>query len=97
MESNTPFHSLNCAFSRDGPRRVYVQDLLKERGEEVWGLLCSRGLVYICGGVKMGEQVKECLQDLIVQYDRKSTGRKVGLSVEDLRRERKIVEELWSH
>ena len=37
------------AFSRDGPKKVYVQHLLKQNQDEVWSVLDNGGHVYVCG------------------------------------------------
>lgn len=43
---------LHVAFSRDGPSKVYVQDLIEKQGAEVWKLLESGAYVYICGDAR---------------------------------------------
>jgi cytochrome P450/NADPH-cytochrome P450 reductase len=39
-----------CAFSRLTPdRKLYVQDLLRERQDEVWKLIEAGAIIYVCG------------------------------------------------
>jgi len=43
---------LHTAFSRDGPSKVYVQDLIAQQGAEVWELLEAGAVVYVCGDAR---------------------------------------------
>ncbi|XP_039251885.2 NADPH--cytochrome P450 reductase-like [Styela clava] len=43
---------LHVAFSRDGPKKVYVQHLLMENKESVWKLISSQGHIYVCGDAR---------------------------------------------
>ncbi|KAF2204266.1 sulfite reductase flavo protein alpha-component [Delitschia confertaspora ATCC 74209] len=51
------------AFSRDQRQKVYVQDLIREHGQQVYDALANRnGLIYICGSSgKMPQAVRESL------------------------------------
>ena len=40
---------LHIAFSRDQPKKVYVQHLLAECGESIWKLLEDGAHFYVCG------------------------------------------------
>lgn len=40
---------LYVACSRDGPKKVYVQDLIKENKESVWKVIQANGHIYVCG------------------------------------------------
>jgi hypothetical protein len=58
---------LHIAFSRDGPNKVYVQNLLREEGKAVWGYLSGAesrpaAHVYVCGATRMGHDVLEALE-----------------------------------
>lgn len=54
---------VHVAFSRDQRQKVYVQDLVRERSEEVYDAIAKKGgLVYICGSSgKMPQAVREAL------------------------------------
>jgi NADPH-ferrihemoprotein reductase len=56
------------AFSRATPKKVYVQDRLKERVEDVEGLLRGNASVYVCGNAaNMARDVKSTLVEIITQ------------------------------
>lgn len=51
---------LSLAWSRDQPEKVYVQDLIRARGSEVWAWLVAGAHVYVCGDKNtMAPQVRE--------------------------------------
>lgn len=58
---------LETAFSRDGPKKVYVQHRMAECGKELWKLLnVEKAHVYVCGdGGKMAEDVDAELQRIV--------------------------------
>jgi NADPH-ferrihemoprotein reductase len=57
---------LRLAFSRQSSTKVYVQHLLLEDGEEIWKLIDEEGAhIYLCGGVKMGQDVSEALNTIV--------------------------------
>ncbi|GBF99888.1 hypothetical protein Rsub_12684, partial [Raphidocelis subcapitata] len=43
---------LHTAFSRDGPSKVYVQDLIEQQGPKVWELLEAGAYIYVCGDAR---------------------------------------------
>ena len=51
------------AFSRDQKQKIYVQDVIRDKAELVFRLLCkAKGIVYICGSSgKMPRAVREAL------------------------------------
>lgn len=54
------------AFSREGPEKVYVQNRLWERAEEVDDLLRQNGHIYVCGSAaNMAHDVKAVLGRII--------------------------------
>ena len=56
---------LHTAFSRDGERKTYVQDRLREQAEAVWKLLQAGAHVYVCGdGSRMEPDVRRTLADI---------------------------------
>lgn len=56
------------AFSREGPRKVYVQHRLKERAVEVNGLLEKGASLYVCGdAVNMAQEVRSTLAHIIAE------------------------------
>lgn len=61
------FEMIN-AFSRDGPKKVYVQHLLKERAQEINDLLEKKAYIYVCGdAANMAREVNTVLGQIIAQ------------------------------
>jgi NADPH-ferrihemoprotein reductase len=56
------------AFSRDGPKKVYVQHRLKEKAKEVNELLSQKGYFYVCGdAANMAREVNSVLAQIIAE------------------------------
>ena len=49
---------LDLAFSRDQNQKVYVQDKIKEKTDDIKTWLKQGAAIYVCGSVKMGEGVR---------------------------------------
>ena len=59
---------LDLAFSRDGTKKVYVQDRLQENAGELWDWLQAGAHFYICGDAKrMALDVEATLRKVIVE------------------------------
>ena len=60
---------MDVAFSRDGNKKVYVQDRLWENGAEVFSWLEEGAHFYICGDMKnMARQVQDNLVKIVEKY-----------------------------
>jgi sulfite reductase (NADPH) flavoprotein alpha-component len=60
---------LTTAWSRDGERKVYVQDRMREGGAELWAWLQSGAHFYICGDAKrMARDVEQALCDIASEH-----------------------------
>ena len=56
------------AFSRDGPKKVYVQHLLKTRGKEINELLEKKAYFYVCGdAANMAREVNAVLAQILAE------------------------------
>jgi NADPH-ferrihemoprotein reductase len=56
------------AFSRDGPKKVYVQHRLKERAKDVNDLLLRKAYFYVCGdAANMAREVNAVLAQIIAE------------------------------
>jgi cytochrome P450 / NADPH-cytochrome P450 reductase len=57
---------LHAAFSREpGKPKTYVQQAIKEQGEEVWRLLQQEAVIYVCGDAsRMAPDVRQAFADL---------------------------------
>ena len=60
---------LSLAWSRDGDKKFYVQDRMREVGRELWNWLAEGANVYVCGDAKrMAKDVERALVDIVAQY-----------------------------
>jgi sulfite reductase (NADPH) flavoprotein alpha-component len=59
---------LDVALSRVGPEKVYVQDLLRAHGEEVWSWIESGASFYVCGGKTMARGVQTALAAIAAEH-----------------------------
>jgi sulfite reductase (NADPH) flavoprotein alpha-component len=70
--------NLSLAWSRDGERKVYVQDKMREAGAELFQWLEQGAHFYVCGdALRMAKDVDTALADIVVQHG--------GTSAEDAR------------
>ncbi|RKQ97198.1 sulfite reductase (NADPH) alpha subunit [Kushneria sinocarnis] len=62
-------HRLEVAFSRDQGEKIYVQDRMREHGEEIYAWLEAGAHFYVCGdGERMAADVHQALLDIVQQY-----------------------------
>jgi sulfite reductase (NADPH) flavoprotein alpha-component len=60
---------LDLAFSRDQARKIYVQDRMREAGEELWRWLQRGAYVFVCGDAsRMAQDVDRALRDIIASH-----------------------------
>jgi sulfite reductase (NADPH) flavoprotein alpha-component len=65
---------LSLAWSRDGDKKFYVQDRMREVGRELWSWLAEGAHVYVCGDAKrMAKDVERALVDIVAQHGARST------------------------
>ncbi|CAG9562654.1 unnamed protein product [Danaus chrysippus] len=88
---------LSTAFSRHGnPEIRYVQDLVKENGEEISKLLVEGARVYICGDVKiMANQVKEAFIECVSKYTNRSIN-VAELFISNMQKEKTFLIDIWN-
>jgi NADPH-ferrihemoprotein reductase len=88
--------NLHTAFSREQTEKVYVQNLLKQNAKETWKLINDDGgHIYVCGGVKMGNDVMETLK-WIISEEGKMTPESAKEFLNKLSTEGRYVQELWA-
>ncbi|MGL4397443.1 MAG: sulfite reductase subunit alpha [Hyphomicrobium sp.] len=65
LSRNGTLTRLSTAWSRDGDKKVYVQDRIREAGDEVWAWLKSGAHFYVCGDAKrMAKDVETAIADV---------------------------------
>lgn len=65
---------LSLAWSRDGDRKFYVQDRMREVGDALWRWLAEGAHFYVCGDAKrMAKDVEAALVDIVARHGARST------------------------
>jgi len=60
---------VDLAFSRDQPRKIYVQDRMRENAAELWAWIKGGAHFYVCGDAhRMAKDVDLVLQEVIAQH-----------------------------
>jgi NADPH-ferrihemoprotein reductase len=87
---------LHTAFSREGPKKVYVQHLLEEAGEDVNKLLEQKAYFYVCGdAANMAREVNILLGKIISKH-RNVPETKGEEIVKAMRASNQYQEDVWS-
>ena len=69
MQKSDLLTRLSLAWSRDGDRKVYVQDRMREAGSELWRWLHEGAYVYVCGDAKrMAGDVERALVEAAAEH-----------------------------
>jgi sulfite reductase (NADPH) flavoprotein alpha-component len=83
MKTSGLLTRMSLAWSRDGSKKFYVQDRMREVGRELWTWLAEGAHIYICGDAKrMAKDVERTLVDIVAQFGARSTDEAVGFVVE---------------
>ncbi|WP_291861672.1 sulfite reductase subunit alpha [Bradyrhizobium sp.] len=86
---------LSLAWSRDGDKKFYVQDRMRELGREIWTWLAEGASLYICGDAKrMAKDVERALVDIVAQFGARSTDEAV-LFVADLKKKGRFQQDVY--
>jgi NADPH-dependent sulfite reductase flavoprotein alpha-component len=71
--------TLSTAFSRDQRHKVYVQDLMRQQGGQLWRWLADGARIYVCGDAsRMAKDVDHALRDIAHRHGRMSSEDAVG-------------------
>lgn len=63
---------IDLAWSRDQADKIYVQDKLRERGDEVWQWLQQGAYLYVCGDAsRMAKDVEQALLEIVIKHGNK--------------------------
>jgi len=88
--------ALHTAFSREQVDKVYVQDKLRDNGEETWKLLEEKkACFYVCGGTSMGKDVMAAVETIATKQGGLSAA-DAATYVKKLQKDGRYIQELWS-
>ncbi|MGH6714631.1 MAG: sulfite reductase subunit alpha [Bradyrhizobium sp.] len=86
---------LSLAWSRDGAKKFYVQDRMREVGRELWSWLAEGAHIYICGDAKrMAKDVERALVDIVAQFGARSTDEAVSF-VGELKKKGRFQQDVY--
>jgi sulfite reductase (NADPH) flavoprotein alpha-component len=86
MKTSGLLTRLSLAWSRDGTKKFYVQDRMREVGRELWTWLAEGAHVYVCGDAKrMAKDVERALVDIVAQFGARTTDEAISF-VTDLKK-----------
>ena len=81
LQSAGALTRLSLAWSRDGDRKVYVQDRMREAGAELWSWLERGAHFYVCGDARrMAADVEKALTEIAAEHGAKGDGAKAYLA-----------------
>jgi len=86
---------LDTAFSRDQPRKVYVQHRMREHGRALWAWLVEGACVYVCGDARrMAPDVHRALEAIAAEHG--GRGAEGGAAfVRDLARQGRYLRDVY--
>jgi sulfite reductase (NADPH) flavoprotein alpha-component len=76
---------LSLAWSRDDKDKFYVQDRMRQVGQDIWAWLSAGAHFYVCGAVRMGQDVERALVDVILAHGKRTSDQAIAY-VADLRK-----------
>jgi sulfite reductase (NADPH) flavoprotein alpha-component len=86
---------LSLAWSRDGDKKFYVQDRMREVGRELWNWLAEGANVYVCGDAKrMAKDVERALVDIVAQFGARSTDEAISF-VAELKKKGRLQQDVY--
>ena len=95
MKTSGLLTRLSLAWSRDGDKKFYVQDRMREVGRELWTWLAEGAHLYICGDAKrMAKDVERALVDIVAQFGARSIDEAVRF-VAELKRTGRFQQDVY--
>jgi sulfite reductase (NADPH) flavoprotein alpha-component len=95
MKTSGLLTRMSLAWSRDGDKKFYVQDRMREVGRELWTWLAEGANVYICGDAKhMAKDVERALVDIVAQFGARSTDEAVSF-VRELKKNGRFQQDVY--
>jgi sulfite reductase (NADPH) flavoprotein alpha-component len=76
---------LSLAWSRDDADKFYVQDRMRQVGQDIWAWLSDGAHFYVCGAVRMGQDVERALVDIVIEHGKRTSDQAIAY-VADLRK-----------
>jgi sulfite reductase (NADPH) flavoprotein alpha-component len=74
---------LSLAWSRDSGEKIYVQDRMRENGQELWAWLAQGAHVYVCGDAKrMAKDAEGALIDIVAEFGARTTDEAIAFVAE---------------
>jgi NADPH-ferrihemoprotein reductase len=87
---------LRCAFSREGPTKVYVQHLVQQDGEQLAQLMQQGAHVFVCGdGAHMAKDVHATLLAVLQEHGGVSAA-DAEAQLAQMSKEGRYVRDIWS-
>jgi sulfite reductase (NADPH) flavoprotein alpha-component len=78
MKASGALTRLSLAWSRDDNDKFYVQDRMRQAGHDIWAWLSDGAHFYVCGAVRMGQDVERTLVDIVVRHGARTTDQAVA-------------------
>jgi sulfite reductase (NADPH) flavoprotein alpha-component len=95
MKTSGLLTRMSLAWSRDGDKKFYVQDRMREVGRELWNWLAEGANVYVCGDAKrMAKDVERALVDIVAQFGARTTDEAV-LFVGELKKKGRLQQDVY--
>ena len=86
---------LDTAFSRDQKEKIYVQDRMRENGQEFYEWLQKGAALFVCGDAKhMAHDVDLSLREIVKTYGGMNS-REVEAYIETMKREKRYVRDVY--
>jgi sulfite reductase (NADPH) flavoprotein alpha-component len=78
MKASGLLTRLSLAWSRDDKEKFYVQDRMRQAGPDIWAWLAEGAHFYVCGAVRMGQDVERALVDIVAAHGARTTDQAVA-------------------
>ena len=86
---------LDLAFSRDQEEKIYVQDLMREQGAELFTWLEQGGYFFVCGDAqRMAKDVDQALFDVIKEHGKLSDD-EASTYVSEMKKAKRYVRDVY--